>query len=217
MVSGYGLKNREEGKAFTLHHYTKTIHHKSKAFNRVFPLYDYFKPMIGDKKEVSIADIGAGMFSTTGSTWPGVEVEVWPSDELAEEYMEVLKKFKITPLFPIEQQNMEYLSYADNAFDIVHCVNALDHVENPDKAIKEMYRICKPGGWIYMRHYFNTANKQKYRGMHHWNITLTINYDCVFMSKRRYFLLSDLLLGFKNESKKEAEEKCDQIVSTLQK
>ena len=216
MATGYGLKNREEGKAFTLHHYTKTIHHKSKAFNRVFPLYDYFKPMIGDKKRVSIADIGAGMFSTTGSTWPGVEVEVWPSDELAEEYMEVLKKFKITPLFPIEQQNMEYLSYADNSFDIVHCVNALDHVENPNKAIKEMYRICKPGGWIYMRHYFNTADKQKYRGMHHWNITLTINYDCIFMGKKGYFVLSKLM-GFKNESKKEAEEKCDQIVSTLQK
>jgi len=215
MASGYGLKNK--GKAFTIHHYTKTIHHKSKAFNRVFPLYQYFKPMIGDKKEISIADVGAGMFSTTGNTWPGVKIKVYPSDFLANEYMEVLKEFNIKPLFPIEKQFMEQLTYDDNSFDIVHCVNALDHVENPYRAIKEMYRVCKPGGWIYMRHYYNTANKQKFRGMHHWNITMTINYDCIFMGKEKFFVLSECVPGFKNVSKKEADEKVDMIVSTLQK
>jgi ubiquinone/menaquinone biosynthesis C-methylase UbiE len=215
MVSGSGLKNREEGKAFTLHHYTKTLAHKSNAFNRVFPLYDYFKPMIGNKKEVKIADVGAGMFSTTGSVWPGVKIEVYPSDELANEYMQVLKEQNIKPLFPIEKQNMEALTYADNSFDIVHCVNALDHVENPDKAILEMYRICKSGGWIYMRHYFNTADKQKFRGMHHWNITMTINRDCIFLGKSRYFVLSKLVPGFVNVPKKEINEKVDMVVSTL--
>ena len=209
--------NREKGKAFTIHHYKKTLAHKSKAFNRVFPLYDYFKPMIGDKKEVSIADLGAGMFSTTGSIWPKTVVFIYNSDCLADEYMEVLKEQHIAPKFPVEKQIMEHLTYEDNFFDIVHCVNALDHVENPYRAIEEMYRVCKPGGWIYMRHYYNTASKQKYRGMHHWNITMTINYDCIFMSKEKYFLLSTCVPGFKNVSKKEVEEKVNMIVSTLQK
>jgi len=173
--------------------------------------------MIGDKKEISIADVGAGMFSTTGNTWPGVKIKVHPSDFLADEYMEVLEKFNIKPLFPIEEQVMEQLTYRDNSFDIVHCVNALDHVDNPYKAVEEMYRVCKPGGWIYLRHYFNTASKQKYRGMHHWNISMTINYDCIFMGKEKYFLLSTCVPGFKNVSKKEADEKVSMIVSTLQK
>ena len=217
-ASGYGLKNdREKGKAFTLHHYTKTLAHKSKAFNRVFPLHNYFKPLIGDKKEVKIADFGSGMFSTTGSTWPGVNVKVYPSDCLADRYMKVLKEFNVKPLFPIEQKNMEDTDYPNDFFDIVHSVNALDHVENPDKAILEMYRVCKPGGWIYLRDYFNTADKQKFRGMHHWNITITINYDCIFMGRKRYFVLSKLVPGFVNASKKEAEEKCHQVVSILHK
>ena len=207
--------NREEGKAFTLHHYKKTLVAKSQAFNRVFLLHDYFEPLIGDKKEVKIVDIGSGMFSTTGSLWRGVKVDIYPSDELADEYMKVLKEQNITPLFPIEKQNMEKLTYPDNTFDIVHSVNALDHCVDPYKAIKEMYRVCKPGGWIYLRHYFNTAIHQKYRGLHKWNIIMTINYDCVFWGELGAFLLSDCVPGFKNESKKENGEKINMVVSTL--
>lgn len=210
--------NREEGKVFTLHHYTKTMSAKEKAFNHRFPLYGYFSPMIGNKKEVAIADIGAGMFSTTGSIWPGVKVNLYPSDELANEFMLVLEKYGIVPMFPIEKQVMEYLTYPDEMFDIVHCVNALDHCVDPYKAIKEMYRVCKRDGWIYLRHHFNTAHIQKQRGLHQWNITMTINRDCVFYGELGGFALSDCLPGFKNVSKKEVEEdKNDMIVSILHK
>jgi len=209
--------NREEGKAFTLHHYTKTLYAKEKAFNNTYPLHQYFVPLIDKKKKVSIADIGSGMFSTTGSTWPGVKVKVCPSDELANEYMGVLKKFNIIPLFPIEYQNMEKLTYPDESFDIVHCVNALDHCVNPFKAIQEMYRICKKDGYIYLRHHFNTAKTQKNRGLHHWNITITINYDCVFYGKLGGFSLHQCVPGFVNTPKKETGEKFDQVVSILHK
>lgn len=216
MVSGSGLGNREEGKTFTLHHYKKTLYQKEKAFNRYFTLDSYFLPLVGKKKEISIADIGAGMWSTTGSLLDGVKVNVYPSDELADEYMRVLKEQDIKPLFPIEKQIMEELTYPDNSFDIVHCVNALDHCLNPFKAMREMYRVCKPGGWIYLRHYFNTAIKQKSRGLHKWNIIMTINYDCVFWGELGAFLLSDCVEGFKNEAKKElGYEKYRMVVSTL--
>ncbi len=207
--------NREEGKAFTLHHYMKTMALK-KSFNCRFPLYDYFKPMIGDKKEVAISDIGAGMWSTTGSTWPGVKVYLYPSDELADEYMRVLKEQNIKPLFSIVKQDMEHLLYPDSFFDIVHCVNALDHVIDPFKAIKEMYRVCKPGGWIYLRHHFNTAKHQKERGLHHWNMTISVNRDCIFYGKLGGFALSECVPGFVNVAKKElGYERNDMIVSIL--
>ena len=218
MDSGSGLKSRKEGHAFTLHHYMKTMFAKAETFNRVFLIDDYFIPMIGDKKEVKIADIGSGMFSTTGNFLKGVKINLYPSDELADEYMAGLKQHGIKPLFPIEKQNMENLTYPDNMFDIVHCVNALDHTENPDKAIKEMYRVCKKGGWIYLRHHFNTARTQRNRGLHHWNITITINADCIFWGNRGCFLLSDCVDGFKNISKKETGyEKYSMVVSTLYK
>lgn len=210
--------NRQQGQAFTLHHYKKTLYSKEKMFNRHFPLDKYLVKFIGDKKKVKIADIGAGMWSTTGSVLKGVKVKVYPSDELACEYMRILKEQKIKPVFPIEKQTMEHLTYPDNFFDIVHSVNALDHCLNPSKAIKEMYRVCKPGGWIYFRHYFNTAIKQKGRGLHKWNIILTINYDCIFWGELGAFLLSDCVKGFKNEARKElGYEKYRMVVSTLKK
>jgi len=219
MENGSGLQNeREKGHAFTLHHYTKTMMAKAESFNRRFPIDQYFLPLIGDKKQVSIADIGAGMWSTTGSLLDGVDITVHPSDELAEQYMGVLKQNNITPLFPIEKQDMEHLTYPDNSFDIVHCVNALDHCLHPDLAIKEMYRICKPGGYIYLRHYFNTALHQRERGLHKWNIILTINYDCVFWGPLGAFLLSACVPGFVNEGRKEiGYEKYRQVVSILHK
>ncbi|MCK9599495.1 MAG: class I SAM-dependent methyltransferase [Sphaerochaeta sp.] len=210
--------SRSKGRAFSLHHYTKTLSVKEREFNRVFPLPPYFGPLIGDKKEVFIADLGAGMFSTTGSTWPGVKVNLYPSDEMADEYHEILKDHNIKPLIPVEKQNMERLTYPDQMFDIVHCVNALDHVSGPFQAIKEMHRVCKKGGYIYLRHHFNTGRLQRYMGEHQWNITMTIDRNCVFWGKEGGFLLSDVVGWFKTEAKKEADwERRDMIVSVYRK
>jgi SAM-dependent methyltransferase len=218
MDYGYGSKSREDAKKFTLHHYAKTIFDKEKAYNHPFPLDIYFLPLIGEKKEVSIADIGAGMFATTGSLVEGVKINLFPSDELADQYSEELKRQNITPLFPIEKQDMENLTYQDNSFDIVHCVNALDHVINPFKAIQEMYRVCKKDGYIYLRHHFNTAKIQKGRGLHHWNMTVAVNEDVIFYGELGGFALSSCVPGFHTFIKKELDwERNDMIVSILHK
>ena len=66
---------------------------------------------------------------------------------------------------------MSDLTYKDEFFDIVVCINALDHSDNPHKALQEMLRVCKVGGWIYLRHFINNAQNQKYSGLHRWNIS----------------------------------------------
>lgn len=42
----------------------------------------------------------------------------------------------------------EHLPYKDNIFDGVFCCSSLHHMPQPDKVIKEMKRILKPGGRI---------------------------------------------------------------------
>lgn len=37
--------------------------------------------------------------------------------------------------------------YKDNTFDIFLCSHVLEHVSNDKLAVKELYRILKPGGW----------------------------------------------------------------------
>ena len=151
--------------------YKRKIPSKEKVFNKRFPLHPYFEEMIGDKKVVKIADLGAGMFSTSGSTYPNVAVDLYPSDLLADEYMRVLSEEDIKPIIPIERQDMTSLTYLDEYFDIVHCVNALDHCSKPLDALKEMYRVCKKGGWIYLRHGQSEGKRRKYTGLHQWNIS----------------------------------------------
>jgi len=46
--------------------------------------------------------------------------------------------------------NVLGMSYQDNYFDFVHCSGVLHHTENIDKGIKELSRVLKPGGVMYL-------------------------------------------------------------------
>lgn len=39
------------------------------------------------------------------------------------------------------------LPFQDNSFDIILCNHVLEHIPNDTKAMEELYRILKPGGW----------------------------------------------------------------------
>ena len=53
-------------------------------------------------------------------------------------------------------ENAIALSFPDNSFDIVYASNLLHHLPNPQAAIREMYRVLKPGGkacfWDPLKH-----------------------------------------------------------------
>lgn len=173
------------------------------ALNVHKPLAPYFERLIGNKTQVKIADLGSGAICTTGDSWPGVRVEIFPSDMLAEEYKHILWEFGVIPLLPVEFQNMERLTYPDSTFDIVHCTNALDHCYDPFSAILEMVRVCKPGGWVYLSHISDVGRGSKYRGLHCWDIRrvedkfLPNNRDCLFSRPGEDgFLLSKCCPGF---------------------
>jgi SAM-dependent methyltransferase len=40
------------------------------------------------------------------------------------------------------------LPYPDNAFDYVTCVEGLEHIENPQQAVREFARVLRPGGHL---------------------------------------------------------------------
>ena len=46
--------------------------------------------------------------------------------------------------------NVLKLKFKKNTFDIVFCNGVLHHTSDFKKGIKELYRICKPGGYIYL-------------------------------------------------------------------
>ena len=48
------------------------------------------------------------------------------------------------------QANSESIPLDDNFFDIIICTNSFHHYLNPDKALKEMVRLLKKGGKLFL-------------------------------------------------------------------
>ncbi|MDM8566426.1 class I SAM-dependent methyltransferase [Candidatus Halobeggiatoa sp. HSG11] len=60
----------------------------------------------------------------------------------------------------IRHENIEQLSFADQSIDIIVSNDVLEHVNSPEKAIAEIYRVLKPNGEIFMTVPFH-ANEEK--------------------------------------------------------
>jgi len=147
--------------------YKEKFQRKLDEFNHPRLLSDYLIPLIGDKKEVVIAELGAGPMNTIGDHLDNVDVTVIPSDILVNEYKELWDKHNAIPMIEVEYQDMEKLTYPDGVFDIVHCRNALDHTPNIFEAINELKRVCKVGGYVYLAH--APSQKKRFGGHHYWN------------------------------------------------
>lgn len=45
----------------------------------------------------------------------------------------------------------EQLPFGDSSMDMIHCYTVLEHVQQVEQAIREMFRVLKPGGIIYIQ------------------------------------------------------------------
>jgi len=173
----------------TLHFYRKNYRRKMHGFNHPFELRADFIPLLEDKKRVSIADLASGPCSVIGSVYKDVKLHIYPSDILQKEYYELWKEFgDEVPNIPIAYQDIEHLTYPDNHFDIVYCANSLDHTPEPQLALTHMVRVCKHGGYVYIRHAFR--QRTLYKGMHQWDVEME-NGECIFKQPGRKFYLKE--------------------------
>jgi SAM-dependent methyltransferase len=52
--------------------------------------------------------------------------------------------------------------FADNTYDVIFCNHVLEHVEDADQCMRELYRIMKPGGWGIFQVPLDTAREKTY-------------------------------------------------------
>lgn len=97
------------------------------------------------------AACGSGVWAIAGSY---LNKEAWGIDSL-EKYLSVAKeikqKLKIGPHANLKLKigKLEHLPYPDEYFDYVICYNAWMYT-NRVKSLREMFRVLKPGGKIYL-------------------------------------------------------------------
>lgn len=102
--------------------------------------FGFDKAFFNGKK---ILDIGCGPMGSL--EWADPASERVGLDPLADSYRE----------FGIDNQKMQYVTagveqipFPDNYFHVVCSFNSLDHLDNLEKAIKEMIRVTAPGGYF---------------------------------------------------------------------
>lgn len=106
---------------------------------------------IGNISGQAILDVGSGSgwqavaIAIRGAKTHGVEPDlggVNASIERARRYPGISAEFR--------QGSAEHIPYDSNMFDAVISFHTIEHVQEVDKALKEMYRVLRPGGRLYI-------------------------------------------------------------------
>ena len=210
----------KQGVEAEVHFWKQWLSGNRKKYESQNPLNEKLVPFVKGKSKVKIADIGSGPVCLIGSYLEGMDIKVIPSDILADKYKILLEELDIKPFLNVEKQDMTKLTYEPESFDIVYCSNAIDHSPDPYEAIKEMVRICKPGGWIYLFHIAHEGQRNRYRNLHQWNFDMTEDEDCIVWNnkpgpKTDTFLLSEVYPNFKTSLK--LTRKAGLVTSVVQK
>jgi SAM-dependent methyltransferase len=101
---------------------------------------------------VELLDIGAGPGTITadlaGLVSRVIAVEIGP-EELALSRATIAQRGLTNVEFAV--QDVHALTFPDGSFDVVHAHQVLQHVADPVQALREMARVCRPGGLIAAR------------------------------------------------------------------
>lgn len=142
-----------------------------KAYSRWSFHYDFSFGLISDAARLSVVDeinehtgrlleVGVG----TGLSLPhyrpdlsvcGIDV----SDKMLGLAKKRVKNERIKNVEALHNMDATFMSFPDNSFDVVTAMHILSVAPNPEGIMKEIERVTKPGGSIYIMNHFSSNNK----------------------------------------------------------
>ncbi|GLK83931.1 class I SAM-dependent methyltransferase [Ancylobacter defluvii] len=149
-----------------------------------------------DILRAKILDVGSGPHTTIGPVLYGTKLNITAVDPLADAYNGLLDQYGIEPAIRTLSGQGERLveQFGTDRFDIVHSRNALDHTRDPWIALQQMIDVCVPGGVVYVEGSINEGLKQRYAGLHQWNI-MPADGDLIIWNDEGSNLASRVLTG----------------------
>ena len=123
---------------------TNFLKHTSKNLIQKFLINNFYSTLIALSKPLSpktILDAGCGEgFSMNKLSLNGIGEKI-EGVEYSKEAISFGKK--LFPDLTFSQGSIYELPYKDNSFDLVICTEVLEHLEEPEKALKEILQVSK--------------------------------------------------------------------------
>ncbi|VAW39812.1 3-demethylubiquinol 3-O-methyltransferase @ 2-polyprenyl-6-hydroxyphenyl methylase [hydrothermal vent metagenome] len=122
-----------------------------KSLHHINPVRtDYVKQFV-DLNDKSVLDVGCGggVFSEAMAANNANVTAI----DLAGDSLEVAKLHLYESHFKIDYQNQsveDFASQHESSFDVIVCMEMLEHVPCPQSVVDACAKILKPGGWLFL-------------------------------------------------------------------
>jgi 2-polyprenyl-6-hydroxyphenyl methylase/3-demethylubiquinone-9 3-methyltransferase len=122
----------------------KTLHH-------INPVRTEYVKQFVDLTDKKVLDVGCGggVFS---EAMAANKAQVTALD-LANESLEVAQLHLLESQLEIDYQNIsveEFATQHESSFDVIVCMEMLEHVPDPQSIVDACAKILKPGGWLFL-------------------------------------------------------------------
>lgn len=116
-----------------------------------------------------VLDVGSGPVSLLHGL-PGVRETT--CDPLSPLYQQIVDyaSLGIAPPLPYAAETVGETKPKIGPFPVVHCSNALDHTQDPEKAVRSMLVCVKKHGWLIIQGFADEADHEGYTGFHQHNL-----------------------------------------------
>lgn len=113
---------------------------------------NHIENIYGKNKKLNILDIGCGGgFLSNPLAQKGFRVT---GIDLSINSLQIARKFDATRSVKYIQADANSIPLKENQFDVITCMDFLEHVPDPAQTIAEAARLLKPGGYFFF-HTFN--------------------------------------------------------------
>jgi ubiquinone biosynthesis O-methyltransferase len=174
------MSNTEKDKMFFYESFAEQFDSKMNMYDTNKRLHVFYNELLTEDikgKQVLDAGCGTGWFSK-GAADRGAVVT---SMDLGEKLLaEVKKKCDSNRVVG----SILEMPFPDNHFDIVVSSEVIEHTPNPEQAVKEIFRVLKPGGtmvlstpnrfWIFSLRIAEVFKLRPYQGLENWTSWFTM-------------------------------------------
>ncbi len=148
--------------------------HESRVYSDLAPVYDsvFGRAFVDHEHEVieslnlrpghRVLEVGVGTGISLGAYAPYVHVVgIDPSTDMLAQAMKKVRESEWTNV-EVRQGDALNLDFLDSSFDYVCTFHVITVVPDPARMMREMVRVCKPGGRIVIINHFASENPVLY-------------------------------------------------------